>query len=112
MKKKLFLVSIAALIILCACGVEEKIEEPSLSPEEEQALIDGITLNSDLTVLCVVGTDEEKNERLELVIKNFKALYNKVISLEREKQTKPTKRWPAIRRKQADKHAFDGLDNH
>lgn len=38
-------------------------EGRELSGDEEQALIDGITLNSNLTVLCVIGKDDEKNER-------------------------------------------------
>lgn len=44
-------------------GVVVSFEGRDITNEEEQALIDGITLNSNLTVLCVVGTDEEKNER-------------------------------------------------
>lgn len=38
-------------------------EGREISNEEEQALVDGISLNSNLTVLCVIGKDEEKNER-------------------------------------------------
>ncbi|MDO4965430.1 MAG: septum site-determining protein MinC [Lachnospiraceae bacterium] len=38
-------------------------EGREITNDEEQALIDGITLNSNLTVLCVIGKDEEKNER-------------------------------------------------
>lgn len=38
-------------------------EGREISNEEEQALVDGISLNSDLTVLCVIGKDDEKNER-------------------------------------------------
>lgn len=44
-------------------GVVVSFEGREITNEEEQALVDGITLNSNLTVLCVVGTDEEKNER-------------------------------------------------
>lgn len=46
-------------------------EGRELTKEEEQALIDGITLNSDLTVLCVVGDDEKQNERFIHATKNF-----------------------------------------
>lgn len=34
-----------------------------LSDEEEHKLIEGINLNSDVNVLCIIGEDEEKNRR-------------------------------------------------
>lgn len=47
-------------------------EGRDISNDEEQALIDGISLNSDLTVLCVIGKDEEKNERFLRASNTFK----------------------------------------
>lgn len=38
-------------------------EGRNITPEEESKLIDGITMNSDINILCVIGEDEEKNLR-------------------------------------------------
>jgi len=38
-------------------------EGRKITPEEEDKLIDGINLNSDINILCVIGEDEEKNLR-------------------------------------------------
>ena len=34
-----------------------------LTKEEEQKLIDGISLNSDINILCIIADDEEENQR-------------------------------------------------
>lgn len=39
---------------------------------EEETLVKGITENSDLTVLCVIGKDDEKNERFLRASNTFK----------------------------------------
>lgn len=38
-------------------------EGRKLSPEEENKLLDGISLNSDINILCLISEDEEKNAR-------------------------------------------------
>lgn len=38
-------------------------EGRNLTSDEESKLIDGITMNSDINILCVIGEDEEKNTR-------------------------------------------------
>jgi len=38
-------------------------EGRQLSREEEEKLLDGISLNSDINILCLVTDDEEKNQR-------------------------------------------------
>ena len=38
-------------------------EGRNITPEEENKLVDGICLNSDINILCVIGDDEEKDQR-------------------------------------------------
>ena len=35
----------------------------NLTPDEEQKLLDGISLNSDVNILCLISDDEENNKR-------------------------------------------------
>ena len=39
-------------------------EGRKLTEEEENKLVDGICLNSDINVLCVIGDDDKKDEKI------------------------------------------------
>lgn len=47
-------------------------EGRDITNDEEQFLVNGITENSDLTVLCVIGEDADKNERFVRANNTFK----------------------------------------
>ena len=54
-------------------GIVLQFEGRNLTNEEEKALLDGITENSDVNVLCVIGNDDEKNARFVRAVNSFRA---------------------------------------
>lgn len=53
-------------------GIILQFEGRELTSEEEKILLDGITENSDVNVLCVIGKDDEKNARFVRAMNSFK----------------------------------------
>lgn len=52
-------------------GIVIQFEGRDLSNEEEKILLNGITENSEVNVLCVIGNDDEKNARFVRALNSF-----------------------------------------